>query len=92
MIHEQNAFPGVTNKLLAKKVDVALLAVEEAKQHFDPSARCEVVGNPIRESVIFKTKEEARRDLGMDNKVCILSFGGSLGAKVINRAAATQSS
>lgn len=88
MIHEQNAFPGVTNKLLAKKVDVVLLAVEEAKQHFDPSARCEVVGNPIRESVIFKTKEEARRDLGMDNKVCILSFGGSLGAKVINRAAA----
>ncbi|MBS1473942.1 undecaprenyldiphospho-muramoylpentapeptide beta-N-acetylglucosaminyltransferase [Massiliimalia massiliensis] len=88
MIHEQNAFPGVTNKLLAKKVDTVMLAVAEAKEHFDPEAHCEVVGNPVRQSVIFKTKEEARKSLGLDKKVCILSFGGSLGAKVINHAAA----
>lgn len=88
MIHEQNAFPGVTNKLLAKKVDMVMLAVAEAKEHFGPEAHCEVVGNPVRQSVIFRTKEEARKSLGLDNKVCILSFGGSLGAKVINHAAA----
>ena len=88
MIQEQNAFPGVTNKLLARKVDVVMLAVPEAKAHFDPAARCEVVGNPIRQSVIFKSRAEARRALGLDEKLCILSFGGSLGAKVINQAAA----
>lgn len=87
-IHEQNAFPGVTNKLLAKKVDRVLLAVEEAKNHLDPGVKYEVVGNPVRESVIFKSKEQARRELGLDDKVCILSFGGSLGARIINRAAA----
>lgn len=88
LIHEQNAFPGVTNKLLAKKVDKVLLAVAEAKEHFDPSADCVVVGNPVRQNIIFQTKEEAREKLGLDDRMCILSFGGSLGAKVINRAAA----
>lgn len=88
MIHEQNAFPGVTNKLLAKKVDRVLLAVKEAKPRFDDSASFEVVGNPIRESVIFQNKQKAREALGIKQDVCILSFGGSLGARGINVAAA----
>ncbi len=87
-IHEQNAFPGVTNKLLAKKVDKVLLAVEEAKALFDENADCVVVGNPVRQSVIEKTKAEARKQLNLDERMCILSFGGSLGAKIINRMAA----
>lgn len=84
-IHEQNAFPGVTNKILAKKVDRVLLAVEEAKEHLDSNIVCHVVGNPIRQSVIFKTKEQARKELNLDDKMCVLSFGGSLGADIINR-------
>jgi UDP-N-acetylglucosamine--N-acetylmuramyl-(pentapeptide) pyrophosphoryl-undecaprenol N-acetylglucosamine transferase len=88
MIHEQNAFPGVTNKLLAKKVDKVLMAVEESRKHFDPSADCVVVGNPVRQKIIFQSKAEARKQLGLGDQICILSFGGSLGAKVINRAAA----
>ena len=84
-IHEQNAFPGVTNRLLAKKVDKVFLAVEAAKEHLAPDADCEVVGNPVRESVLLKSKAEARRELGLDDHFCILSFGGSLGADTINR-------
>lgn len=79
-IHEQNAFPGVTNKLLAKRVDIVFLAVEKAKEHLPNGKRCVVVGNPIRESIVFKQKTEARAELGLDDKLCILSFGGSLGA------------
>lgn len=88
IIHEQNAFPGVTNKILAKKVDRVLLAVEEAKALLDPSAKCRVVGNPIRQNIIFKSKKQAREELGLDDRICVLSFGGSLGAAVINRMAA----
>lgn len=84
-IHEQNAFPGVTTRLLAKKVDIVFSAVEEAKQHMEVKNRFEVVGNPVRESVIMKTKAEARAELNLDDRMCILSFGGSLGADTINK-------
>lgn len=84
-IHEQNAFPGVTNRLLSKKVDQVFLAVEEAREHLAPGIRYQVVGNPVRESVIYKSRAEARKELGLDDRMCILSFGGSLGADTINR-------
>lgn len=86
-IHEQNAFPGVTNKLLAKKVDRVFLAVKEAEKLLQSKNKPLVVGNPIRQSVIFKTKESAKRELNLDDKMCVLSFGGSLGADVINKMA-----
>lgn len=35
VIHEQNAYPGITNKMLAKEVDKVMLAVPDAKKHFD---------------------------------------------------------
>ncbi len=89
VIHEQNAYPGVTNKLLAKKVNKVLLAVEEAKPRMECRADFAVVGNPIRESVITKTRQEARQELGItDDRLVVLSFGGSLGARIINRMAA----
>lgn len=88
MIHEQNAFPGVTNKILAGKVDVVLLAFKEAEIRMTVRGKCRVVGNPIRHSILQKTKEQARRELGMDDDFCIFSVGGSLGARVINQMAA----
>ena len=88
LIHEQNAFPGVTTKALAKKADVVCLAVQEARKLLKIRGKVYVTGNPVRESIIYKSKAEARKELGMDDKVCILSFGGSLGAITINRIAA----
>lgn len=88
LIHEQNAFPGVTTKLLAKKADVVCIAVEEAKKYLEISGKVFVTGNPVRENIIYKSKAEARKELGMDDKLCILSFGGSLGALAINKIAA----
>ncbi len=84
-IHEQNAFPGVTNKLLAKQADLVFLAVEKAKEFLPAGKEYHVVGNPIRDGIIFKRKEDARKELGMDDKLCILSFGGSLGAVKLNQ-------
>ncbi len=87
LIHEQNAFPGVTTKLLAKHVDVILLAFGEAQKHIKTNARIIEVGNPVREEFLYANKEECRKKLGLDeDKTVILSCGGSLGAKAINLA------
>ncbi len=83
-IHEQNAYPGVTNKLLAKEVDHVMLTVEEALKYFDQNINYTVTGLPVRAQLMQKTKAQARAELGFDDSFCILSFGGSLGAGCIN--------
>ena len=83
-IHEQNAYPGVTNKLLAKEVDHVMLTVEEALSYFDKDIEYTVTGLPVRAELLKKTKSQARAELGFDDSFCILSFGGSLGAGCIN--------
>ena len=86
LIHEQNAYPGVTNKMLAKLVDKVMLAVPDAKKHFDGKAEFAVTGNPVRGKILTADKEDARHKLGLDERPVVLSFGGSLGARKINEA------
>lgn len=90
IIHEQNAFPGVTTKMLSKLARKVMLAVPDAESKLEESVRPKVVvtGNPVRTEVIFAQRDAARRELGLDNRPVILSFGGSLGAENINRAMA----
>ena len=83
-IHEQNAYPGVTNKLLAKEVSHVMLTVEDALKYFEPGIKYPVTGLPVREELLHKNKADARRELGFDDAFTILSFGGSLGAGAIN--------
>ena len=86
---EQNAFPGVTTKLLARHVDKVLLAVDKAAEHLPPGAKWTVTGNPIRPQVLTADRAEARRKMGIpDEQLCLLSFGGSLGAQRVNEAIA----
>ncbi len=88
VVHESNAYPGVTTKLLSKQVHTVMLAVPDAKKYFDEGVRTVVTGNPIRGEVLSMGREEARRELGLDERPMVLSFGGSLGAAALNRAAA----
>ena len=89
IIHEQNAYPGVTNKMLAKSVNRVMLANEDAKSRFSDKANFVLTGNPIRPSILSTKHEEAKEKLGLDDsKPIILSFGGSLGAECINRSMA----
>ncbi len=83
-IHEQNAFPGVTTKMLASKADVVMLAMPEAQKHLKLNKKPVITGNPIRMELLNITREEARAKLGLDSRPLILSFGGSLGAEKIN--------
>lgn len=87
-IHEQNAFPGVTSKLLAPKADIVFSAFPEARERLPECQRFEVVGNPVRQAFIGVSKKEARRILGLDDHFTIFSVGGSLGATKINEMAA----
>ena len=84
-IHELNAYPGVTNKLLSKEVDYVMLTVEEALKFMDKSKfEYSVTGLPVRSNINTISREEARKKLGFDDSFTILSFGGSLGAGCIN--------
>ncbi|WP_312643022.1 undecaprenyldiphospho-muramoylpentapeptide beta-N-acetylglucosaminyltransferase [Hydrogenoanaerobacterium sp.] len=86
--HEQNAFPGVTTKLLSRHVDKILLAVPDAEQYLNPNCEYVVTGNPVRQDIIFAGREEARKKMGVGDRVCLLSFGGSNGARAINESIA----
>lgn len=86
VIHEQNAFPGVTTKMLAADADAVMLAMPEAEKYLKLKKKPIITGNPIREELLNITREEARRKLNLDDRPLILSFGGSLGARRINEA------
>ena len=78
-IHEQNAFPGVTNKLLAPDVDLVFAAVPAAVEKLGAPDKTIVVGNPVRPEVFTKAKDRdaIRAELGAGDRTVILSFGGS---------------
>ncbi|MBQ8503885.1 MAG: undecaprenyldiphospho-muramoylpentapeptide beta-N-acetylglucosaminyltransferase [Clostridia bacterium] len=86
-IHEQNAYPGITNKALAKVVDRVMLTAEEASQYLEAKNECIVTGLPVRGEMLRADREISRAKMGIsDNRKLILSMGGSLGALTINNA------
>lgn len=87
-IHEQNAYPGVTTKLLAPKVTRVMVAVPKAMEYIGDSSKCTVVGNPVRSEFFTADRGESRREINAEDDIVILSFGGSLGARAINNAVA----
>lgn len=88
IIHEQNAFPGVTNKMLAKHADRVMLAMPAAKKHFKGHPKFTETGNPVRGAILTADRDESRKLLGLDERPVILSFGGSLGAQIVNESIA----
>ena len=86
-IHEQNAFPGMTNKMLEKHVEKVFLSFEEAGKYFKQPEKHVVTGNPIRRSFLVADTDECRKKLNIGpNDFTVLCFGGSLGAEKINEA------
>jgi len=87
LIQEQNSFPGITNKLLAKKVNRICVAYPGMEKYF-PSGKLVVTGNPVRQfpelSAIEKAEAYEFFGLAPDKKT-VLVVGGSLGAGTINQ-------
>ena len=84
-IHEQNAFPGITNKALAKQVDRVMLTVSQAQKYLAPKNEPVITGLPVRKEIFDADRDFSRAKLGIgEDQILILSMGGSLGAKAIN--------
>lgn len=80
-IHEQNSFPGITNRLLCRFADRVFISFDESRDHF-PAGKVVLTGNPVREDLLSK-KDLPRTD---GKSFTVLVLGGSQGAKAINKA------
>lgn len=87
VIQEQNSFPGITNKWLAKTASKICVAYDNLERFF-PANKIVFTGNPVRQDLIdTDTKRaEAIKHFGLDpNKKTLLVLGGSLGARRVNQ-------
>jgi len=80
-IHEQNSYPGLTNRILARVVNKVLISYDESREHFC-SASIALTGNPVREELLIARDSKARASL----RFTILVLGGSQGAQAVNSA------
>ena len=85
VLQEQNSYAGVTNKLLAKKVQAICVAYSEMERFF-PQKKIVLTGNPVRKDLLDPVnKDAAFETFGLkQGKPVILIVGGSLGARTIN--------
>lgn len=82
VIHEQNAFPGITNKILSKFVKRVLISFEDARKFLKNDEKVVFTGNPVRKEIIHAQKFSSRKKLGVsEDKKMILCIGGSGGSK-----------
>ena len=86
VMHDCDANPGIVTRKLSPWASAVSLAFECAKDAI-PNKNCHVNGNPIREKFKTLTKDEARKNLGLQNKLTLCIMGGSQGANSINNAA-----
>ncbi|MBD0832477.1 undecaprenyldiphospho-muramoylpentapeptide beta-N-acetylglucosaminyltransferase [Aestuariibaculum sediminum] len=86
LIQEQNSFPGITNKLLAKHVQKICVAYDGLERFF-PKDKIIKTGNPVRQGLleVNSKTEEAKKLFNLkEGKLTLLVIGGSLGARRIN--------
>lgn len=90
VIQEQNVYPGVSNRLLARFAREVYVPAETTRRYLPCPERALVTGNPVRPELLAGRRDEAAARLGFDPRRPVLAvFGGSRGARAINRAAAT---
>ena len=86
LIHEQNAFPSLTNRFLGRFVNRIAVSHDAALKFF-PAGKTVVTGNPLRAEMLYADRERARQDLGYEpDDFLLVVVGGSGGALGINRA------
>lgn len=84
-VHESNAVPGLTTRMVADKVSKILVSFAESRDRYKHPERVEVVGMPVRQEFIYTRQEDARKALGLDERPLIVSAWGSLGAREMNK-------
>ncbi|MBQ9661753.1 MAG: UDP-N-acetylglucosamine--N-acetylmuramyl-(pentapeptide) pyrophosphoryl-undecaprenol N-acetylglucosamine transferase [Oscillospiraceae bacterium] len=85
LVHESNAVPGLTTRMLADHVSCVLLGYEESRQHYPAAADVRVTGTPVRGKFSIYTKELAKEELGIaPDMPLVVSMWGSLGSGHMN--------
>lgn len=86
LVHEQNVYPGLTNRLIAKYVHRIAVSFQDSEKYL-PREKLILTGNPVRKMIWSQKRETGFKNLKLDAaKKTIFIFGGSGGAKSLNRA------
>ncbi len=83
-VHEANAMPGLTTRMVAGWVDKLLVCFPESAKHYRNPEKVEVVGMPVKREFIYTQKTDARAELKLDDRPVVVSAFGSQGAKAMN--------
>lgn len=84
-VHEANAMPGLTTRMIAGRADRVLVCFPESAQYYRHPEKVETVGMPVRQEFIFTKKSDARRELKLDERPMLLTAFGSQGARAMNQ-------
>ncbi|MCL1806276.1 MAG: undecaprenyldiphospho-muramoylpentapeptide beta-N-acetylglucosaminyltransferase [Oscillospiraceae bacterium] len=85
LVHESNAFPGLTTKMAAKRADAILVGMEHCREAYKHKDRVHVTGTPVRPEFFSTNRLLAKEELKLDNRPLIVSIFGSQGARDMNR-------
>jgi UDP-N-acetylglucosamine--N-acetylmuramyl-(pentapeptide) pyrophosphoryl-undecaprenol N-acetylglucosamine transferase len=87
LIQEQNSYPGVTTRLLARRASEVHITFEQSRRFLKRQDNVKVSGNPVRSAVGTVSRQEGAEFFRLDpGRTTLLVFGGSLGATSLNKA------
>lgn len=86
LIHEQNVFPGLTNRILSRFVDIVAVNFKESEKYLKNAKKIVHTGNPVKKEILDNIKpDEAMSENIKDSRPLVVVFGGSRGAENINQ-------
>ena len=87
LLHEQNAFPGRSNRMMSRYAGTVCTSFPKIEHYFHKKAKVVFTGNPIRGVFAHVERDACREKLGLSpDDILILAMGGSLGARTVNQA------
>ena len=84
-VHESNAVPGLATRMVAKDAQRIMVPFEDFRDRYERPERVVVTGTPVRGDFLYTRREDARKELGLDEKPLVVSAWGSLGAREMNK-------
>ena len=85
LVHEANAVPGLTTRMVADKADKIMVAFDESRNAYHHPERVVTVGMPVRSEFVRGDQAAMKKKLGYEGKPLVVSSWGSLGARDMNR-------
>lgn len=85
IVHESNAVPGLTTRMVERGADAILVGFEESRAYYHDPERVRVTGTPVRDEFFFADRQKARQKLQLGERPLVVSYWGSLGAREMNK-------